>query len=240
MKKIVSLAAAVAAVSLTSAKADILADWTFETIASTNNIIGAGLSPAATQSGVLADFGLGTASASHAASASAWSVPAGNGSAHSWSGNNWAIGDYYEFDFSTVGFTGIQISFDQTSSGTGPGVFGLFYSVNGGGYAQIGANYNILANASPNPVWNSTTASSLYTFTPSLVSLGGALDNATTVSFRLIDASTTSAAGGTVGTGGTDRVDNFVVSASPVPEPTTVALGILGGLTCLIALRRRA
>src|ERR1700690_261962 len=106
MKKIVSLAAALAALSLTTAKADTLADWTFETIASTNNIIGSLLSPAATQSGVLADIGSGTASASHATAASAWSIPAGNGSPHSWSVNNWNVGDYFQFQVNTLGYSG--------------------------------------------------------------------------------------------------------------------------------------
>jgi hypothetical protein len=115
-------------------------------------------------------------------------------------------------------------------------VFGLFYSVNGGGYVQLGANYTVLANASPNPVWNTVTASSLYTITPVF---GGALDNATTISIRLVDQSTTSAGGGTVGTGGTDRVDNFMVATS-VPEPTITALCVLGGLAGLVVLRRRS
>jgi hypothetical protein len=45
--------------------------------------------------------------------------------------------------------------------------------------------------------------------------------------------------GGTAGTGGTDRVDNFVVSATAVPEPSTVAFAAIGGLARLAALRLR-
>jgi hypothetical protein len=55
----------------------------------------------------------------------------------------------------------------------------------------------------------------------------------------LFDESAVSANGGTVGTGGTDRVDNFVVSASPVPEPSSLALGLIGGFAWLVALRRK-
>ncbi|MGD0251070.1 MAG: PEP-CTERM sorting domain-containing protein [Verrucomicrobiota bacterium] len=226
MKTFVVLTAAVAAVSLVTAKADILGDWSFETSLPTT----AGpFSP---------EIGSGSASGSHV-SAATYSNPAGNGSSHSFSANTWAVGDFWEFDVSTISYTGIQISFDQASSNTGPGTFGLFYSVNGGSYTQIGANYTVLANASPNPVWNATTSSSIYTFTPDLSSTGTALNNATSVSFRLFDESAVSANGGTVGTGGTDRVDNFVVSASPVPEPSSLALGLIGGFAWLVALRRK-
>jgi len=114
----------------------------------------------------------------------------------------------------------------------------LFYSVNGSSYTQFGANYSVLANASPNPVWNTTTYQAVYTSSIDLSSVT-ALDNAATVVFRLVDMSTTSANGGTVAAAGTDRVDNFTVSATPVPEPSTLALGLVGGFTCWVALRRK-
>ena len=67
-----------------------------------------------------------------------------------------------------------------------------------------------------------------------------ALNNGSSVYFRLTDVSTTSINGGTVGTGGTDRIDNFTVTADPVPEPSSVFL--IGGLGSLafILVRRRA
>src|ERR1035437_7841898 len=79
-KSLLCLASLLACFTITSAKADVIADWTFQSALSTNNIIGAGLTPSGTQSGVLADIGTGTASASHATAGSAWSSPAGNGS----------------------------------------------------------------------------------------------------------------------------------------------------------------
>ena len=205
-------------------KADVIADWTFET------------SVPATAGPFSPEQGSGSASGSHAGAA-VYSSPSGNGSSHSFSSTLWAIGDYYQFQVSTLGYTGVSIQWDQTSSGTGPGTFGLFYSVNGGSYAQIGANYTVLVNGAPNTPWSLANGyQSLYTFTPDLSSLGTALENATTVAFRLIDENTTSANNGTVGTGGTDRVDNFTVTA--VPEPVNLALGVFGGVMGLVALVR--
>jgi hypothetical protein len=59
-----------------------------------------------------------------------------------------------------------------------------------------------------------------------------ALNNASTVYFRLIDNSTTSASGGTVASTATDRIDNFTITATPqaVPEPASFALFGLGAL----------
>ncbi|HEY3900569.1 MAG TPA: PEP-CTERM sorting domain-containing protein [Chthoniobacter sp.] len=222
MTKIATLSIALVVLSHAAAKADTIADWTFETSLPTT----AGpFSP---------EVGSGSASGSHVG-ATVYSSPAGNGSSHSFSSTLWAVGDYYQFNVSTVGDTGIQLSFDQTSSGTGPGNFGLFYSVNGGAYTQIGSNYTVLDNGTPNPAWNATTSSSTYTFTPDLSSTGTALNNDATVSFRLVDETTVSASGGTVGTGGTDRVDNVIVST--VPEPSA-ALSLAAGIG-VIGLRRR-
>ena len=236
MKKSLFCLASMLALNLTSAKADILADWTFQSALSTNNIIGAGLTTNGTQSGVQADIGTGTASASHATAGSVWSIPAGNGSTNSWSVNNWSVGDYFQFQVSTLTFQNINVSFDQTGSGTGPRDFGLFYSTDGTIFTQFGANYSVLANgAAPNASWNATTANSVYSFAFDLSAIT-ALNNSSADYFRLVDMSTTSTSGGTVGTAGTDRVDNFMVST--VPEPTTLALTGMG-LMALVALRRK-
>jgi hypothetical protein len=228
MKKLIALAA-LTAVSTVPSFAQTIATWTFET--TSGSITGSGT----TLTGIAADSGTGTASQVHASSAT-YSSPAGNGSAHSLSANTWAVGDYTQFQLSTVGFSGLSLSYDQVSSGTGPRDFTLSYSLDGTSFTQIGGTYSVLANASPNPVWNSATASSLYTFNDNL---GSSVDNSPTVFFRIADASAVNPNGGAVATTGTDRVDNFSVFVTPVPEPSTMALGIAGGLAGLVIWKRR-
>ena len=209
-------------------QAQTIAQWTFEgaPVPSTT---------AASYTYGAPEIGSGSASGVHAAGNTVWSSPAGDGSSHSFSVNTWAVGDYWQFQTSTLGFTGIQLDWDQTSSGTGPGRSDLEWSTDGTTFTQFGAQYTILANGgAPNASWSSTTYSAAYHFTVDLSSIT-ALDNAPSVWFRLVDDSTISANGGTVGTGGTDRVDNFAVS---VPEPGSLAL--LGlGLAGLMAWRRQ-
>ena len=214
--------------SLSSAQTPI-AQWTFEI----NTPADATDSP--TISGIAADFGTGTASGVHAGALTDWSTPSGNGSANSLSVNTWAVGDYFQFRTSTVGFSGIFLSFDQTSSGTGPRDFDLRYSTDGINFTPF-ATYSVLANAAPNPVWNTSTASGLYTMTYDLSAVT-ALDNATDVYFRIGNTSTVSANGGTVAAACTDRLDNFMVAQ--IPEPSTYALLGLGALALALAQHRR-
>ena len=235
--------------------AQTIAQWTIENAANTNGLNfapGAGNSPGT----ILADNGL--LSASSVASglhtnAATYSAPAGDldptiaglfagasgpglpgsGAANaspsfrSFSANNWSVGDYWSFSTSTLGATGVSVAFDQAGSGTGPANFGLSYSINGGGFNAF-ASYSILQST-----WNTTTAapSSL------LFAGGGVFDNANSIVFRLTDLTTTAINAGTVGTGGTDRVDNFTV-VSVVPEPTTLALVGLASLGLIMRRRK--
>ena len=148
------------------------------------------------------------------------------------------MGDYYQFNVSTLGLKDVSLSWDQTSSGTGPKDFTLQYSTDGTHFSTFNS-YGVLANgASPNAAWSSSGArSAAYTFSDNLSSIV-ALNNVTNLFFRLVDADTSAANGGTVGSGGTDRVDNVTVTASPVPVPA--AIWLLGsGLFGLAGLRRR-
>lgn len=219
MKKTLVFAVLLTAASL---QAQTIAQWTFETsgtsIGGTSNTI----------SGIAAEVGTGTASSVHATAAT-WSSPAGNGSIESFSANNWSVGDYFQFQTSTVGFNGLRVSYDQTGSNTGPGTFGLHYSTDGIAFTQVGGNYSLI-----NGAWNNTTPTNATSYSFDLSSIT-ALDNASSVYFRVVDASTTAINGGTVATTGTGRIDNFTVAV--VPEPSTYALLGLGGLA--LALRRR-
>jgi PEP-CTERM motif len=200
-------------------QAQTIAQWTFET------------SVPVTAGPFSPEVGSGSASGIHAGAAT-YTSPAGNGSSHSFSANTWAVGDSWQFEVSTLNFHNVGLSWDQTSSGTGPRDFNLDYSLNDGATWTTVLSYSVLANGgAPNASWNATTSSSAYTFTPDLA---GVADNQASVWFRLINTDTVSASGGTVGSGGTDRIDNVTVA---VPEPTSLSL--LGGFGLLAWLARR-
>ena len=235
-KSVVSLFTGIVVLAtIQSINAQTIATWTFET--SQPGVVSL---PAAPGAGVAftnltPEVGAGTGTALHVGAAT-YSSPAGNGSARSFSVNTWAVGDYFQFSVSTVGFTGISLSFDQDGSTTGPSTFQLAYSTDGTTYNNFGSTYVIPSGVvwtagSANPAGNTSFAYDLSAVT--------ALNNAPNVFFRIIDSSTTSIAGGTVGTGGTDRVDNFSVFVTPVPEPSTIALAVISGVAGLVAFRRR-
>jgi hypothetical protein len=210
-------------------QAGVIADWTFE------SSVPSGTGPASVGP-FNAEIGTGSA---YAVGLGTISSPAGNGSPHSLSANGWTnaipASSYYQFNVSTVGNSSIGVTFDQTSSATGPANFQLQYSTDGISFTTF-ASYSPLVNASPNPVWNMSTSSSLYTFNFDLSSIT-VLNNASTVDFRLQATGLTSENGGTIALGGTDRVDNFIVST--VPEPSTLALSGLAGIFGLVRILRR-
>jgi hypothetical protein len=207
----------------TVGRAAVLAQWTFET------------SVPATAGPFNPEVGSGQASGSHAGAAT-YSSPAGNGSSRSFSSNTWAVGDYYQFQTSTTGSEDLLVTFDQTSSSTGPRDFQFQYSTNGTTFTNFGSAYSVLANGTPNPAWSAGTPQTAYSFSFDLSSIT-ALNNAPAVYFRLSNSSTVSANGGTTASTGTDRVDNFTISA--VPEPGSMLFVGLCALT-LVRARRRA
>lgn len=226
MKTSLHIAVVAAAAWACTAHAAVVVQWDFETAAE----------PAASTSwtGIAASTGSGSASGVHAGSAT-WSTPVGNGSANSASANTWVVGDYWQFNFSTSGYTGLALSFDQTSSGTGPRDFTLAYSTNGASFTNF-ANYQVLPNTAP--AWTGATYAPAYNLTLNLSGVT-ALDNQASVFVRLFNASSVSASGGTVASTGTNRIDNFTVNLTPIPEPGTYAL-LLAGLAVIgfVASRR--
>ena len=222
-------------IGVITSNATIISQWTFE-VNTPPDLADSAASPA-----VAAEVGAGTATGVHASALTDWSTPAGNGSANSFSANTWAVGDYWQFSLSTLGFQNITISWDQTSSATGPGEFKLAYQINGGGFVDVG-DYIVLPNQAAAPgagVWNSTTAIPAYSYSASLA----AWNNATAVDFRLIMRTANDALPpGTVAATGTDRVDNFTVNGDRisvgVPDTGTTALLLGIPLLMLWTLRR--
>ena len=211
-----------------SASAALVAGWSMSTAV-----------PAAT-TGInytygAADLGEATAGTSlsgfHAAAATTWSSPAGNGSTYSLSSNNWAIGDYYQVSLSTTGYADpITISFDQTRSGTGPATFDVLMSVDGGAsFTTVLASYVVVQAGlagTGTTSWNTVTNQAGFTTT--ITGLTAAAGQASVI-FRIQSTVTTAAAG-------TNRVDNINVYSGAVPTPGAIALlGVAG----VVGRRRR-
>lgn len=189
-----------------------------------------------------ASVGTGEVLGSHASASTAWSSPAGNGSGNSLSANNWAIGDYFQFRASSIGFQDLGISFDHTSSSTGPRDFKLQYSVNGENYVDVGT-YSVLQNSTVTGgrfAWSSQgERQSAYTVSFDLSGVG-ALDDQANVYFRLTSDGTVSANGGSIAATGTSRIDNVAITAVAVPEPHEYAVFAGAGLAAFAAWRRRS
>jgi hypothetical protein len=208
-----------------------LASWTFDTLTISSG------TPAATFGPINANTGSGVLTGVHASSATAWSTPAGNASAKAFSANTWAVGDYFQFQVTTTGLaTGkLTVSFDQTGSNTGPKNFDLRYSTS----ASFTSPTTLLSYTLTNDSWANTGVPktvSTHTVDTSVQSFAGL----SSVYFRVFDTSTTSINNGTVAAGGTDRIDNFSVSFTAVPEPQEYAALFAGGLVAFAMYRRRA
>jgi hypothetical protein len=214
---------ALAALTSTASAQVVLTQWTFE------------LSLPTTAGPFAAEVGTGQALGFHANGATVYSNPAGNISAESFSSNTWSVGDYYQFSTSTTGLSDIGVTWDQTGSSTGPRDFKIAYSTDGTTFTDFAAYAVLLNGGAPNATWGTTTGGPAYSYSYDLSAVT-ALDNASSIFFRLIDTSTTAINGSPVATGGTNRVDNFTVLHS-VPEPTT-AISVAGGLAMLLGLRR--
>jgi PEP-CTERM motif len=201
--------------------AETIAEWTFE---DSYSYIQANPGPGTTLTGISPEVGTGAASGLHTSSATTWSAPAGNGSSHSLSAKNWSEGDYYQFETSTAGFDNITVSYDQTSSSTGPGSFSLQYSTDGENFTSFQA-YGVQQGS-----WNTTSSNSACSYLFDLSPVAD-LNNAPNVYFRLVNAAGTTPSGGSISTAGSDRIDNFTIGVAAVPEPH--GLFILGGLGLL-------
>ena len=225
-----SLVAVVAATAVaTSASAAVVAGWTITTAFPT----GAGNVPTGVTYTVgAANMGLQTTGSElrsvHSLAAATYTSPAGNGSQYAFSSNNWSTGDFYEARLSTLGYSDISISWDQTRSSTGPATFELVMSTDGGAnFTTLLASYTVLQSGGGGApgTWSSTTYNPIY----SLNQAAAAADNQANVIFRFRSLATTAAAG-------SSRIDNVMIYSGPVPAPGAIALlGVAG----LAGLRRR-
>lgn len=209
-----------------------LAQWTFET--SQPGVVTLPASPGAGiwLTNIAAEVGSGTAAGFHAG-ATTYSSPAGNASSHSFSSTVWTnIGDCCQFAVSTISFTNVAVSYDQTSSGTGPRDFIFSYSTDGTTFTPVGSTYIVLTNAtaannegsgkSTSPWSSSGSRQSAFTVSPDLSSIT-AIDNKSVVYFRVSMADTTNAAGSpTTPTSGTHRIDNFLVTGIKAGIPSII------------------
>lgn len=219
MKLLVSLFTLLSICSANVGRCAIVSNWTFETSAPTTG------GPHMAEAGAMAATSFASSN-----SGGTFSNPAGNGSPESFSSNGWDAGEYYQFTTNTLGFQGVTISYAQAASNTGPGNFQFQYSSDGVSYTDFGSVY-----AGPTADFNGGVSNPANVLSVDLSAIS-ALDNKALVGFRIAVFGTTSENGGTIASTGTFRVDDFVVNASAVPEPT--ALGLLALLGLPLAMGR--
>ena len=234
-KRVSGLAAVFVLGLAASAQSAVMTQWTFES----NPFPSGGGSPSVTTfTPLVPDTNTNTGTTGltgvHATASTFTTTNVGNGSAHSLSANNWASGDYWQFDAGT-GYAGEQVEFDQVSSATGPTSFTLAYATDGLTFLPFGT-YSVSAaasNASFSSLAVKTDTPPRYLFDLSNVAtISGAAD----VTFRLIDSGTTGSAGGT------DRLDNVTVGTNLTPPtvPEPASLGIAAVAAAGLLGRRRA
>jgi hypothetical protein len=207
MKKFLTILTAFTLTTIAAQSQSIIANWTFEpdplAVNVTNSAIGP-FSPA---------VGSGSVTGLHASNNTAWSSPGGNGSSNSLSANNWTTGDYFQFQFSTLTFSNIGMTWSQTRSSTGPTIFSLSYSTDGTAFTTF-TNYSVAQ-----VTWSSSSNNIASVFTADFATTT-LINNQANVYFRLVSGQTASGAG-------TGRVDDITLTG--VPEPSTYAMLALAG-----------
>ncbi len=133
-------------------------------------------------------------------------------------GNN---GNYVQFSVSTARVADLSLSYATTHTGTGFTTQTLSYSVNGGSFITVGT-FTAFDPTAGTFVLASFDLSAI-----------NAIENQTSVTFRITFSGATNAAG-------TNTLDNIqLTSATAVPEPATVGAGLLGvGALCWHQRRR--
>jgi hypothetical protein len=191
--------------------------WTFEYswILITNQWQGS-----TTLTNIWADQGSGILTGYRALGASGgyWTNYSGDASSHSGVGIDWSQNDYWLFQVCTLGSTGgVQVAWDQNSSNTGPRDWAFEYSTDNSSWTLVETN-SIVAGIT----WNITSNFVASHFAADLTGVT-ALDNQPAVYFRLRVNSNYSTGGSVgIGSGGTDRLDNFLVTTMAPPTPIQI------------------
>ena len=197
-----AIAACVGTITPANAQTN-LAAWGFEPDPLATNLTNSTFGPFAADNG-----GTGTLTAVHSVATTVWSSPSGNGSSNALSANNWTLGDYFQFQSSSLAFSNVSLTWAQTRSGTGPTNWSLRYSTDGVSFTTF-TNYSVA-----NTTWNATNASPASVFTVSLATVT-ALNNQANVYFRLVSEQTPAATG-------TARIDDVTITAIPVATGPTI------------------
>ena len=234
-----AMAAVVASATIAAtASSAVVVGWTMPTAfpTGTGNVpTGTSYLPPGPNGAGVADQGANIAgsqlSSVHALAAATYTSPSGNGSAYSFSSNNWSPNDYYEIRFSASNFTNLTLSWDQARSSTGPSPFKVSVSTDGTNFTDI-FSYTVLQSGGGGApgTWSSTTANAIYS---NSTALGSGLDNAGLVVVRFVNTSAVASAAT-----GSNRIDNIFVNGDLVPAPGAVALLGVAGLAA--SRRRRA
>ncbi|MEB1805896.1 MAG: thermonuclease family protein [Bacillaceae bacterium] len=132
--------------------------------------------------------------------------PAGTGGSgtFAYNTNSWNDGageKFYKINFETIGFKNIKLSSKQNGSNTGPRDFKLQYSLDGSDWKDLGKEIVVANN------WNAGVVDNL--------TLPTEVENKENVYIRWLMTSNTSINGGTVASGGTNRIDDIVISGNP-------------------------
>ncbi len=206
---------------------------------------GSVLTSAFFSTGYLAEVGTGTVYGVHTVTNSVWSFPVGNGSVNSASATGWTSGNsYWEIEVPTATFRDIIVNFDQVSSSTGPRNWKFQYKVgSAGSYVDVGTYANLPNGNSgtiSNPSWSSSVVNLANRYTFDLSAISAIEDvSGSNVFFRLLVDGTQQAGSNVTAfpTTGTNRIDNVLITATPVPEPMTAGL-LTAAASAMLARRR--
>jgi len=222
LKKFIPCLATVLLAASAAYSQTTIAKWTFETLTISAGSSYTNWSNGRSITNVLPEIGSGNLSGYHfgfnPTAAGSFATVTGNGSTKALTYSGWTNnpGDYYQFAVSTIGFTNIGFSFDALGSGTGPRDFAVQYSTDGVNFTQF-STYQVLSALS----WTASTVQPATSYTNDLSSITS-LANASTVYIRLVDLDNTSISGGTVGSGGTSRIDNVNVFGTVPGAPNII------------------